>query len=1599
MKKSGHRPPRSADRRDQVATVLRATLLGLAVAGVLFASDAWAVSPMPPYGTFPCTPPTQNCGGGGSYDPANDLQTKITDRSSRSTCASVDSSGNCFGSLPGLSCPFSSQWCITPKILSVRHTVLDVVTGQMRFDIEYDFPNNYCQTWDPADTWPIPFPSHNTHLEIFSGTNRLVGTDVVFEHGRWSPTHTVGCGAQDLTVVATTFCASPTQSSVVYSLAAGCRQPDRQMCPSTGVGKPINVGSGDVMATEHLFTIGQDPLSLPFTLTYHSSAPMFPALVSSPAGNGWTHPFAQTLRPEDGTNNRLYHITPEGYESEYLRIAPDTFWIAINPGELRGTITQVGLQYRLTDLSGTVTAFEVTTGNWLSTTDRWGNSISGVYTAGQLTTITDSEGRQVQLAYTSGQVTITLPDGNTWKLTLDANNNLTQVFDPMHTGATPWHTYTYTADHLGVVRLLTSIKDDFPQELEGHIYDNVVGTGTDRALTSSQAGGAKSSVTIAYNTPTTRTVTHTIDATTQETTAFTMTYSVGRWLPAQIAGPCASCGGSGSDLQVFTYDYSNHVLDKKDGLVGEQTETLYTYDGNGMMLSRTEAVGKPVARTTSYTYGYALGTPSGGAPWPSFVTSMTESSVVKPTKNKVAAYAWNSTGTPETTLTTSVSGYLLPTDPDNPPTIYTTTTTFDSVDPQHQHRVLSIAGPRPSQLSTMSRYPDNDATPNRRGRLQQTSVYTSATAHLDTQYDNYDIFGTALKVVDPNAVETVRVTDGVGRTTSVTSKKPAGDSNEPADYTTTYVYDTRDRLTAVTLPFHNQLQYAYEDGTNRLTDTIRADALGNQRERLHLTLNSIGGKTREDAQECTAALTTDCSANWTTRRNDTFSYDTKNRLASVTHSDATHVDYTYETRGNLQTVKDENHSVANTTYSYDPLNRLVSVFQSLALAPGSAAPCPAPAGQIATCYAYDTQDDLTQVTDPNANVTTYAYDDFRRMQTQSSPVSGATTYSYDQAGNLLTSTDANTAVTTRVYDLANRLTSASSARTSFTTEGVTWTYDNATAGAYGLGRLATMTDPSGSTAYAYERRGLLRSEGRSVQGNAYSLAYGYDANGNRSKLTYPSGMLVNYTFDFADRSFSASSGTTTFVSAAAYAPFGPETQISYGNGTTKTVTYDQRYRPTENRLSGTGTIADYFYTEDGAGNIKSICAANPCPTPVSPYDRTFGYDDLNRLTTATSGASLWGTGSYAYDAMGNMTSLTLGTARAATFTYMQNASAKNIPKLSSVTETGPGTRSVSYDAAGNESAVGPGTFSHSPRNLLAAGDGNTYAYDGRGLRAAVTTSTSAPVITGFNPTSGPTGTVVTISGQNFTAAAPVAFNGTSATTFTVDSDIQITATVPSAATSGPISVTTSLGTGTSATSFMVQTPPGPPTAVTATAAGTSVAVTWVAPGGQIDHYEVWRLAPSPLGTFVHLTPDPTTTTYTDQNLSASTAYVYKVIAVNTALLRSPDSNRDLAYTGVFIDDPLVANATPIRAQHILNLRQAVAAARQTAGLSAPVWTDLALGVGTLIRAIHVSDLRLNLNPALTVLVLSTPTYTDNPLISGVTIVKAVHIQEIRNRLK
>jgi hypothetical protein len=147
----------------------------------------------------------------------------------------------------------------------------------------------------------------------------------------------------------------------------------------------------------------------------------------------------------------------------------------------------------------------------------------------------------------------------------------------------------------------------------------------------------------------------------------------------------------------------------------------------------------------------------------------------------------------------------------------------------------------------------------------------------------------------------------------------------------------------------------------------------------------------------------------------------------------------------------------------------------------------------------------------------------------------------------------------------------------------------------------------------------------------------------------------------------------------------------------------------------------------------------------------------------------------------------------------------------------------SVDSASQITATVPAGATSGPISVTTGG--------GTGPSASsftVTTVPAAPVVSGFSPTSGPVGTGVTVTGSGFTGATSVRFNGTVAA-FTAVSASQISATVPAGATSGPISVTTPDGTGTSAGSFTVTVVASQPAITsfspTSGRTGTSVTIT------------------------------------------------------------------------------------------------------------------------------------------------------------------------------
>lgn len=130
-----------------------------------------------------------------------------------------------------------------------------------------------------------------------------------------------------------------------------------------------------------------------------------------------------------------------------------------------------------------------------------------------------------------------------------------------------------------------------------------------------------------------------------------------------------------------------------------------------------------------------------------------------------------------------------------------------------------------------------------------------------------------------------------------------------------------------------------------------------------------------------------------------------------------------------------------------------------------------------------------------------------------------------------------------------------------------------------------------------------------------------------------------------------------------------------------------------------------------------------------------------------------------------------------------------------------------------------------------SGDTAKYTYDATGNLLSISRYNSSIVsLISFTPSFGPVGTAVTIYGTAFSTTPSqntVAFNGVNAT-ITSATSTQLVAIVPTGATTGTISVTTTAGSATSSTAFVVGNP-GAPTisgfSPSVAAIGTSVTIT------------------------------------------------------------------------------------------------------------------------------------------------------------------------------
>jgi YD repeat-containing protein len=568
---------------------------------------------------------------------------------------------------------------------------------------------------------------------------------------------------------------------------------------------------------------------------------------------------------------------------------------------------------------------------------------------------------------------------------------------------------------------------------------------------------------------------------------------------------------------------------------------------------------------------------------------------------------------------------------------------------------------------------------NANGFLSQV---TNEAGHV-TQITSLNGRGQPLSVTDPNGIVSTLTYDPRGWLTSVTVDPGA------AQAVTAIAYDSTGQITRITRPDGAFLDYTYDDARRLISISNAAN------EKITYTYDAMGNRTRTDILSAANALTATQSQ----------TFDELGRLLRELGAGQQTTTHAYDKADNRISTLDPRGKLYG--FAFDALNRLVSETD------------PAMA-QIA--YTNDAADNVTAVTDPRNNATGFVHNGWGEVIRETSPDRGITDYVRDARGLVTQTTDARGVISTYSYDALGRVTARNFPATP--AENISWQYDSIAAGNKGVGRLTRFTDKSGETAYSYDARGNVTREARVIAGKAYVTGFAYDAADNLISLTYPSGRSVTYARDALGRVVNVSTRSNAAAAAVpvastiSYAPFGPLTGLTFGNGVVLSRSYDADYRLRTHAAAGVQQMA---YAYDADGNIASIIDT-PVTSAKPAGDQSFAYDDTGRLIAANS--TVYGAYSYSYDLSGNRTA---SSANGVNESYTIALSSNRLLSVSS--PLAGASRSFSYDAAGNAAndTAGAGFFaSNFGYSYDAAGDlaqvtrngatGARYTADARHLR-------------------------------------------------------------------------------------------------------------------------------------------------------------------------------------------------------------------------------------------------------------------------------------------
>jgi RHS repeat-associated protein len=607
------------------------------------------------------------------------------------------------------------------------------------------------------------------------------------------------------------------------------------------------------------------------------------------------------------------------------------------------------------------------------------------------------------------------------------------------------------------------------------------------------------------------------------------------------------------------------------------------------------------------------------------------------------------------------------------------------------------------------------------------------------------------------------ITNPLGQQTNYTYDPGTGlvaSVKDANNQTTSFTYDNMWRLATASYPDGGLATITHQEATTPFSATITKKMAASQNYETTNIFDGLGRVSQNQIMDGSQTISTDTTYDANGRKSTvsnpyfsksdvtygitTYQYDALNRTKLVIPPDGTATSNNTSTQycGNITLVTDEAaHWRRSTT---DGLGRLIEVDEpnsstaTVNVCPGTGEPI------WVTTYAYDTLDDVTGVTQGSSRTRSFFYDSLTHLTASTNPESGTISYTHDADANVATRIDARSITTTYTYDYLNRLTAKTY---SDQTEPAYFVYDSS-AGWSGvtqtnlIGRMseAWTGAPSAIAAqiFSYDPVGRVIRNDQCTPINCgtptYVIAYSYDLAGNM--LTESNGYATNtYVYNSAEWATTVTSSyvdanhPATLASGVSYFASGQIGQLTYGNGLTGTYAYNTRFQPCryDTNSSGTalqsctastpsGSLLD-FTTGYNLGSSNNGNVATMTATGQQTFNRSYTYDQVNRLATMSAPGNTCSGLSWNYDQWANRTA--------------QNVTGGTCPDAAQYTYTGANQISgggFTYDAAGNVTHDANHSYFYDAEDRIRQVDGTIaggcisshacYSYDALGRRVS-----------------------------------------------------------------------------------------------------------------------------------------------------------------------------------------------------------------------------------------------------------------------------------------